>query len=69
MKDKLELSVTIHDTPAALRFGGDGYYVTFAGTELDKAKAMALAALTKTPLKVSIEIDASEISKQEKTWP
>ena len=66
---KIELLVTIHDTPAALRFGGDGYFVTFAGTEQDAAQAVKLCALKKMPLKVSIEIDANEIGKQEKTWP
>lgn len=58
-KNKIELCVTIHDTPAALRFGGDGYFVTFAGTEVDKSKAAGLMALNKIRLKVTIEVDES----------
>lgn len=56
-KAKLELKLSIHQTPAALRFGGDGYFVTFAGTEEDKDKAAALLALNGVPLKVTIEVD------------
>jgi hypothetical protein len=59
-KKKIELQVTIHDTPAALRFGGDRYYVTFAGTDYDKGKAAALMALNKTRLKVTIEVDETQ---------
>lgn len=55
--DKIELSVIIHDTPAALRFGGDGYFVTFAGTEQDAAEAVKLCALKKVLLKVTVEVD------------
>ena len=57
MKQTLELRLHIHDTPAALRFGGLGYFVTFAGTEEDKEKAAALLALNGVPLKVTIEVD------------
>lgn len=56
-KQRIELQLTIHNTPAALRFGGDGYYVTFVGTEADKDKAAALLALNGVPLIVTIEID------------
>lgn len=57
MKQTLELRLHIHQTAAALRFGGDGYFVTFAGTEQDKEKAAALLALNGVPLKVTIEVD------------
>jgi hypothetical protein len=56
-KEKLELRLCIHQTAAALRFGGDGYFVTFAGTEEDKDKAAALLALNGVPLLVTIEVD------------
>lgn len=42
MPEKLELKLMIHQTPAALRFGGDGYFVTLSGTEKDKDKAARL---------------------------
>lgn len=55
--DPLKLNVTVHDTPAALRFGGDGYLVTFAGTELDKPEAAKLMLLTKARLRITIELE------------
>ncbi len=66
---KLELLVTIHDTPAALRFGGDGWFATFAGTQFDKDKAAVLTQLTGQRLKLTVEIDDSESSGKEKSWP
>lgn len=58
MAKKIELKVIIHPTPASLRFGDDGYFVTFAGTEADQEQAAALILLKKTPLKITVEIDA-----------
>lgn len=57
---KLTLSLMIHNTPAALRFGSDGYFVTLAGTEQDKEQAAALLALNGTLLKVTFEIETVE---------
>lgn len=68
-KDKLELLVTIHETAASIRLGGDGYFITFAGTEKDIDKAVMLAALKKQRLKLTVEIDDSESSGKEKSWP
>lgn len=55
---EIQFRATIHDTAAALRFGGDGALVTFAVPESDKANAVALAALLKTGLVVMVRLDA-----------
>ena len=69
-KGKIELKVIIHDTDASLRFGGDGYKLTFAGTEEDLPEAMALSMLKKTRLKLTIEIDDErESDTQKRGWP
>lgn len=56
-KAKVVLQVTIHDTPAALRYGGDGYFVTFAGTEFDKEEAAKLLLMNGRALRVTVEED------------
>lgn len=61
----VELKVTIHDTPAALRFGSDGYLITFAGTELDKAEAAKLLLVNKRALKLTVEIDDGKETEKE----
>lgn len=53
---ELLLSVTIHDTPAALRFGGDGWMVTFAGTEADKHEAAKLMLFNKQELELVVRL-------------
>ena len=53
----LVLSVIIHQTAASLRFGGDGYFITFAGTDFDKAEAAKLTLLNNVALKVTIEVE------------
>ena len=63
---KVVLSVIIHDTDASLRFGGDGYKLTFAGTEMDKEQAAKLILLKKTPLRLTIELDDGN-TQQEQT--
>ena len=55
--EKIVLSVIVHQTPAALRFGGDGYFITFAGTDFDKAEAAKLTLLNNVALKVTIEVE------------
>lgn len=57
---KIELSVILHDTAAAIRMGGDGYFITFAGTEADIDKAVSLVALKKMRLKLTVEVDDGE---------
>jgi hypothetical protein len=57
MKEPIVLSVIIHQTAAALRFGGDGYFVTFAGTEQDKEQAKALVDLNNMRLKITVEVE------------
>lgn len=59
-KTKVVLGVIIHETAAALRFGGDGYFVTFAGTEEDTHEAAKLLLLKKRRLKLTIEEDDGE---------
>lgn len=71
---RIELKLIIHNTPAALRFGADGYLVTFAGTELDKAEAAKLMLLNGMPLKVTVEIDDGpntgiDSEATRKAWP
>lgn len=56
-KETLTLKLSIHNTPAALRFGSDGYFVTFAGTEEDSQEAMLLNLMKRKQLKLTIEID------------
>ena len=69
--ERLELKVIIHPTPASLRFGGDGYYVTFAGTEEDSTEAMMLNFLKGKLLKITIEQDdeTQNREKPERSWP
>ena len=59
------MRATIHDTPAALRFGGDGALVTFAVPECDKAKAIALAALLRIGLVLTVEVDLNTENQTE----
>ena len=54
---RLTFRATIHDTAAALRFGGDGAFLTLAIPESDAGNAVALIALKKTALRVTIEVE------------
>jgi hypothetical protein len=52
---KIEFSASIHSTPAALRFGGDGAFLTFAVPETDKQAAIKLIYMQGKNLKITIE--------------
>lgn len=52
---KIEFNASIHNTPAALRFGGDGAFITIAVPETDKLEAAKLIYMQGMNLKITIE--------------
>lgn len=60
---KIEFRATIRDTPASLRFGAEIPSVTLDVCPADESAAVALIALKKTALKVTVEIDDGALTR------
>ena len=54
---KIEFNASIHHTPAAIRMGGDGAFITIAVPETDKMEVVKLIHMQGKNLKITIEED------------